>query len=388
MHIKKLVFCLMALAILAYACSPDDETALKEAYPELPAIPYPYKVGTNDHIPTLGRVLFYDKQLSINNSVSCSSCHKQELAFADNVRFSRGFENRLTTRNSMPIQNLRLGFDDSLGLVKRGVNPLVSSSFVPFGANFLFWDGRETSLKSMVLKPIGNHVEMGIRKMDGLTQKLSTVPYYKELFKKAYGTEEITTQRIADAMSSFLITITSKQGSANFANDMLSSLGGDVLTPSSLALKLTPIENKGKNLFFNTYDCNACHQIQSPHGYVFAGTFSNIGLDARYADNGLEAISKRAEDNGKFKIPSLSNVALTAPYMHDGRFETLDEVLNHYSDGIADNPNLDTRLRENGQPMRMSIPDGDKKAIIAFLKTMTDHDMISDPKFSNPFKAR
>jgi cytochrome c peroxidase len=382
MHIKKLIFCLAGLATLAYACSPDDETALKTAYPELPAIPYAYKVGTNDHIPTLGRVLFYDKQLSINNSIACASCHKQELAFADNVRFSRGFENRLTTRNSMPIQNLKLGFD-SIGFAF-DQNLLSSSSFLPFNFNALFWDGRETSLKSMVLKPIGNHVEMGIRKMDGLTQKLSTVPYYKDLFIRAYGTEEITTQRIADALSSFLITITSKQATANFSDGNLLSSGG-LFVPST---PLTPIEDRGKNLFFDTYDCNACHQIQSPHGYILAGTFSNIGLDVRYADSGLAGVSKKAEDNGKFKIPSLSNVALTAPYMHDGRFETLDEVLNHYSEGIADNPNLDSKLRRNGQPLRMSIPDVDKKAIIAFLKTMTDHDMISDPKFSNPFKAR
>ena len=380
MRTRNLIFCLAGLAILAYACSPDDETALKTAYPELPAIPYPYKVGTNDHIPTLGRVLFYDKQLSINNSIACASCHKQELAFADNVRFSRGFENRLTTRNSMPIQNLKLGFD-SIGFVIDDSRFSPTSSFLPFNFNALFWDGRETSLKSMVLKPIGNHVEMGIRKMDGLTQKLSTVPYYKDLFIKAYGTEEITTQRIADALSSFLITITSKQSRPEFSN--IADLGfvGET-TP------LTPIENKGRNLFFDTYDCNACHQIQSPHGYVLAGTFSNIGLDVRYADSGLAGVSQKAEDNGKFKIPSLSNVALTAPYMHDGRFETLDEVLDHYSEGIADNPNLDTRLRRNGQPLRMSIPDVDKKAIIDFLKTMTDHDMVSDPKFSNPFKAR
>lgn len=152
--------------------------------------------------------------------------------------------------------------------------------------------------------------------------------------------------------------------------------------------QLTALESRGRDLFFTTYDCNACHQIQNPHGYLMAGGFSNIGLDAEYADKGVQEFSKRSEDAGKFKIPSLRNVALTAPYMHDGRFNTLDEVLNHYSGGIADNPNLDTRLRKNGVPMRMEIPEIDKQAIIAFLNTLTDYEMISDKKFSNPFKAR
>lgn len=380
MKITRLFSLLAAMAVLSYACSPD-ETELKSPSLDLPEIPYAYGIGDNDHLPTLGRVLFYDKQLSVNNSVSCSSCHKQNLAFADNVAFSRGFENRLTSRNSMPIQNLGTGFGffepgSSSSLPKPGSE---NDQFLPggfFGGEFLFWDGRESNLQSMVMKPIGNHVEMGIRDMDDLNQKLSSVPYYNDLFLKAFGSEEVTSEKVAEALSSFLRTITSTQ--TKFDKSMF----GDSSS------QLTALEIAGRELFLTTYDCNACHQIQNPHGYLFAGTFSNIGLDAQYADGGLQGVTNRPEDAGKFKIPSLRNVALTAPYMHDGRFNTLDEVLNHYSEGIADNQNLDERLKNGGAPMRMAIPDQDKKAIIAFLNTLTDYEMITDPKFSNPFKAR
>ncbi len=378
----KTCFLSLIAAVLVSACSPDTPS-LKEAHLDLPETPYAYGQTDNNHVPTLGRVLFYDKQLSVNNSVSCSSCHKQNLAFADNVAFSRGFENRLTLRNSMPIQNLGAG----LGFFPSGIGSPVNTiplpdSFMPeqepgsslFLSEILFWDGRETSLQSMVLKPIGNHVEMGIRDIDGLNKKLSSIPYYKDLFLNAYGTEHITSDRIANALSSFLRSITST--STKFDKSM------------SGQAQLTALEGRGKDLFLTTYDCNACHQIQNPHGYVMAGVFSNIGLDAEDRDKGLQQVTNRNEDAGKFKIPSLRNVALTAPYMHDGRFNTLDEVLDHYSNGIADNPNLDARLKQDDAPIRMEIPQQDKQAIIAFLKTLTDYEMIADKRFSNPFKAR
>lgn len=371
MKLPKLIF-FLGLALLCFACASDESTSLKTANLDLPEQPYLYDVGTNDHIPTLGRVLFYDKQLSINNSVSCASCHKQNAAFADNVAFSRGFDNRLTSRNSMPIQNLA---GSIFGFMEGDTVPSpLSSSFVGRGSTPLFWDGRERELKSMVLKPIGNHVEMGIRDMHDLNTKLAAVPYYKDLFTKAYGSEEVTSEKIAEALSSFLISITSD---------------GTRFDKSLREQKpLTALELTGQQLFSTTYNCNECHQVQNPHGYIMAGTFSNIGLDIQYQDKGLQAVTQRQEDNGKFKIPSLRNVALTAPYMHDGRFKTLDEVLDHYSKGIENNSNLDTRLKENGRPKVFDIPEHEKTAIIAFLNTLTDDQMISDPKYSNPFKAR
>jgi cytochrome c peroxidase len=380
MNKTKLFLLLVGLGVLA--CTLEDPP-LETAYLDLPGTPYTYRQGTNfgdtsiadNYMATLGRVLFYDKNLSINNSVSCATCHKQSLAFADNVKFSKGFENRLTTRNSMPIQNLSPGFSISLfnnindGRVALTTNFVANPAFTFFaggGGIFLFWDGRESNLEEMVLKPIGNHVEMGIRDMKDLATKLAGIPYYADLFQDAYGSPEVTTEKIGQALAAFLLSITSTQTRFDLAQR------GQA--------QLTALERAGQILFTTTYECNACHQIQDPHGYVFAGTFSNIGLDAQDTDEG--------RGDGNFKIPSLRNVALTAPYMHDGRFKTLEEVIEHYSTGIADNPNLDPRLREGVTPMRMAIPEHEKEAIIAFLNTLTDHQMIRDERFSNPFKVR
>jgi cytochrome c peroxidase len=344
------------------SCQMDSLPEARETYLDLPEVPFDYPFSSNDALPTLGRVLFYDKQLSVNNSVACASCHKQAFAFSDNARFSRGFENRITTRNSMPIQNIGTPFFGFFG------DPI-------FFSQALFWDGREHDLENLVLRPIVNHVEMGITDLDQLTEKLQQVPYYKALFTDAYGTDEINPYKIGVAVGGFMRNITSRNTKMDKA----------MMGSSSL----TPIEQRGLALFFEKYDCNSCHQVQDPNGYIAAGTFSNIGLDPVYVDNGLALVSKNANDNGNFKIPSLRNVALTAPYMHDGRFGTLSEVIDHYSTGIANHPSLDHRLRGgNGEPMRMNITNSEKEALIAFLNTMTDHTMITDPKFSSPFKAK
>jgi len=264
-----------------------------------------------------------------------------------------------------------------------------TSEFIPGASSGLFWDGREGILQTMVLKPIGNHVEMGISDMNVLNHKLSSIPYYRELFTKAFDSPEITTEKIGKALSSFLLSITSRNTKADHGMMTMALIDKVNAIDASLPHgELSAIEGRGMNLFMTVYDCNACHQVQNPHGYVMAGTFANIGLDAQYADNGLQNVTKRSSDAGRFKIPSLRNVALTAPYMHDGRFATLDEVLNHYSEGIANHPNLDRRLKKDGQPMRLQIPQHDKEAIIAFLHTLTDYEMINDPKFSNPFKIK
>ncbi len=360
MKIKHVIPSLAGLALVCFSCTTED-SPVQTLTLDLPETPAVYKTGTDK--PTLGRVLFYDRKLSLNNSVSCASCHKQTLAFADNEAFSRGFENKMTVRNSMPIQNIGNTLDSTV------------IGFPGQLPTFLFWDGREQNLTVMVTKPILNHIEMGYNDLSGLEEKLATVPYYEELFEKAYGDKTITKERIAEAIASFVESITSQQ--TKFDNTMR-GLG-----------QLTAIEQKGRSLFTSTYDCNSCHQIENPHGYILAGTFANIGLDKNYADPGLANVTHNPSDDGKFKIPSLRNVALTAPYMHDGRFETLDDVMDHYSDGIEDNPNVDFRLRNpDGTPKRMEIPEGDRTAIIAFLHTLTDYGMITDQKFSDPFKLQ
>lgn len=363
MKINSTLSLIVGVAFLGASCT-IEETPIQTVKVDLPAVPYTYATGTD--VPTLGRVLFYDRKLSLNNSVACASCHKQNLAFADNVRFSEGFENKLTHRNSMPIQNIISGFGGDSSLI----DPMPG-----FLQTFLFWDGRERDLKTMVMKPIINHVEMGFTDLSKLEEKLAREPYYESLFTNAFGDKTITEERIAIAISAFVQSITSNE--TKFDKQM------------KINQPLSGIEQKGRELFISIYDCNSCHQIQSPHGYIHAGTFANIGLEQSYQDNGLGDVTKNSFDNGKFKIPSLRNVALTAPYMHDGRFETLDDVMEHYSHGIENHPNLDPRLRTpTGAPRVMEIPEGDKAAIIAFLNTLTDYNMITDQKFSDPFKIQ
>lgn len=358
----------VAVLISWYACQPE-QVQVKSVTLDLPETSYVYAVGTNDEVPTLGRVLFYDPQLSVNNSISCASCHKQMLAFADNVQFSTGFENIKTSRNSMPIQNLSFSgfFRGDIGV---GFFDSTSTN-----AGTLFWDGRESNLKQMVLRPIANHVEMGVFDFDMITKKLQALPYYEDLFEKAFGDAEITKDKIADALSFFLVSIRS-------VNTKLDKVRRNETT-------FTATELAGMQLFNTTYECNSCHQVQDPIGYLMAGGFANIGLDNNYQDSGLAQTTSRTSDVGKFKIPSLRNVALTAPYMHDGRFSTLEEVMGHYSEGMINHPNLDFRLRGSVNEAKvLNIPDADRKAIIAFLNTLTDVSMISDPKFSNPFNAQ
>lgn len=357
---KKLTY--LTLVFLFASCS-EESINNNEVVLELPSTPYSYSGG--DELATLGRVLFYDNQLSINNSISCASCHKQAIAFGDNRRFSRGFENLETERNSMPIQNLA-GSVISFG----------DESFGFFSASGLFWDGRGTDHNTAVLLPIVNHIEMGISDLNELSEKLSQVEYYPELFGDAFhGDQSISPEKVGFALQAFTHSITSQ----NTKMDRF-MLSGEALNAK---------EQFGMELFMNKYDCNSCHQVQDPQGYIFAGTFANIGLESNYKDPGLELSTDLAFDNGKFKIPSLRNVTLTAPYMHDGRFETLEEVVEHYNTGVVDHPNLDFRLKDlTGAPKRPNISDNEIQAIIAFLGTMTDYEMISDERFSNPFKVK
>jgi cytochrome c peroxidase len=352
----------LTLFVLVFLVACNDEPINNEvAVLDLPEESYTYITG--NEIATLGRVLFYDQQLSINNSISCASCHKQVLAFSDNKKFSRGFDNNLTLRNSMPIQNLASFFNDFNGNIS-------------FGSSAgLFWDGRGLNHGTSVLLPIINHIEMGIPDLAFLSDKLSKVEYYPALFENAFFDPQITGERIGFALQAFTHSITSNETKFD-----LSRRDGEALSAKELA---------GRELFMNKYDCNTCHRIENSQGYISAGTFANIGLEEVYQDGGVELTSGSSFDNGKFKIPSLRNVILTGPYMHDGRFETLEEVIDHYKSNVADHPNLDFRLKdENGLPKRPQISDNEVQAIIAFLGTMTDHEMINDPKFSNPFKTQ
>ncbi len=309
----------------------------------------------NNHITdwgaTLGRVLFYDVNLSANNTISCASCHKQEAGFSDNVVLSEGFDGGLTGRNSMGLSN---------------------SQYYENG--HFFWDERAGSLEEQVLMPIQDEVEMGLT-LDELETKVEAQPYYPVLFERVYGDEEVTSERISFALSQFVRSIVSYQSKYDEGR-------AQVNRPDDDFPNFSDLENLGKRVFFSRdTECATCHTSD-----LFVGDEArNNGLDAVITDLGLGEVTGRNQDNGKFKTGSLRNIELTAPYMHDGRFETLEEVVEHYNSGVQESPTLDNRLQRNGRPIRMNLSDLEKEALVAFMKTLTDRELTEDEKFSNPF---
>ena len=304
---------------------------------------------------TLGRVLFYDKKLSANNTIACASCHLQENSFADPSPFSAGFEGGLTGRNSMGLAN---------------------ANFYRNG-NF-FWDERANTLEDQVLLPIQDHIEMGMT-LEELVPKLQAEAYYEVLFRQAFDNETVTTDRISLALSQFVRSMTSFNSKYD---EGLAQGGGNNGGPGGGNIAgFTNQEDLGRRLF-GQEGCLACHSTD-----LFVGDEArNNGLDATITDNGLGNVTGNNNDNGKFKVPSLRNIELTAPYMHDGRFETLEEVVEHYNSGIQDNPTLDNRLQRGNQPERLNLSNNEKAALVAFLKTLTDNNFITDPRYANPFK--
>ncbi|MEQ1584866.1 MAG: cytochrome c peroxidase [Cyclobacteriaceae bacterium] len=401
MKIKAIYIVAASATVFLLACEPFENTN-RELVLDLPAQPLAYSVkGVSDDVPTLGRVLFYDPRLSLNNTVSCSSCHKQALAFSDNAARSQGFENRVTTRNSMPIQNIisdafqEFLFADTTTVTPDTIitdpNVIGYMPGVPVTPGFvstptsLFWDGREDNLKVMVTRPIMNHLEMGIHDMNALVEKLQQISEYKTLVKNAFGDETVTQDRVSAGLSAFLLSIRSNQSKFDRAMQFRSDASTFEEKPNTdithnFDINLSAQEELGRQLFFNKFNCDNCHN---------ANGFSDIGLDASPRDAGLMEVTGFDQHRGQFKIPSLRNVQLTGPYMHDGRFKTLEEVLEHYSHAIKNSPNLDNRLKgSNGKPLQMNMTQSEIRAIASFLTTLTDYQMISDPRLANPFRMK
>ncbi len=305
---------------------------------------------------TLGRVLFYDKRLSINDTVSCASCHDQAIGFSDSNRLSIGFDQGLTGRHSMGLANSRF-----------------------YAPEAFFWDERAATLEEQVLMPIQDHVEMGMS-LATLVPKLQAVTFYPALFDTAFGDSAITPDRISKALAQFvrsMVSVNSKYDQAYIAG-----------TPSQpdFASVFTDQERLGLALFQPTPGsgvqslmCSSCHAtvVQS------LDMAHNNGLDANTdADQGA--------GNGRFKSPSLRNIAIRPPFMHDGRFNTLEEVVEFYNSGIQDHPDLSPRLRDpqTGLPRRFNLSATEKAALVAFLETLTDESFLNDSRYSDPFKKR
>lgn len=311
----------------------------------------------SDNGATLGRVLFYDKNLSINNTIACASCHKQVNAFSDVAVKSNGFNGGLTGRNSMPLTNAK---------------------YYPNGR--FFWDQRAATLEDQVLMPIQDLVEMGMT-LSALETKLKSLSYYPPLFQKAFGDNNITSDRISKSLAQFVRSIVSYQskydaGRGNFPPGPL--------PPNVNFANFTPQENQGMQIFLGPQGrCVPCHGTET----FTAPQEKNNGLDLTTIDRGFGAVLNNTNFDATFKVGSLRNIELTTPYMHDGRFATLEQVVEHYSSGVKNHPNLSQQLRlPNGQPRLANLTIQEKAALVAFLRTLTDATMIADVKYSNPFK--
>ena len=304
----------------------------------------------------LGRFLFYDGILSRTDNIGCGTCHQQQAAFTHHGHdLSHGVDDQLGTRNSPSVQNMAF-----------------SPSF--------FWDGGVHDMDLVPPVPIQNQVEMGER-VDNVVQKLRKTPVagaskqvnYPKMFNAAFGTDEINADRMMKALSQFMMTMVSATSRYDYF------LQGD-------ASALTDLEKQGMTLF--KQNCSSCHASELFTDF----SFRNNGLiPNKIKDQGRYAITLNEADRLKFKVPSLRNVGLTAPYMHDGRFTTLEEVLNHYAndqsgskDSIFVSPSLDPLLQVAGQKRGIKLSAQEKQSIIAFLKTLNDDAFIKDKRFSDP----
>lgn len=325
-----------------------------------------YRVMRQDNTPafnpvtdagaTLGRVLFHDRRLSVNDRISCASCHQGAEGFTDQRKFSVGFD----------------------GVVHTSVHAMRLANGRFYGSGRGFWDRRAASLEAQSTAAIQSPVEMGFDSahggMDSLLAKMAGLSYYPELFRLAFGGTTITEERIQQAIAQYVRSIVSLDSKfdrafADVYDVKLADRGVTAPFP-----KFTAQENRGKLLFLlappaGGAGCGSCHEVPT---FALTSSAASNGLDA-----GQTAI---------FKAPSLKNVAITGPYMHDGRFATLQQVVEHYASGVQDGPALDYRLRGvDGHPQRLQLSAADTEALVAFLRTLTDRTLNSDPKFSDPF---
>lgn len=297
---------------------------------------------TNEGV-ALGRKLFYEKRLSRDNSMACASCHAPQFSFTDENQFSTGIDGLKGNRNSMVIENLA------------------------WSPN-LFWDGRANSLEEQALQPVPNPIEMHQSWKDA-AKKLSSDSEYKTLFYQAFGTEIIDSSYVTKAIAQFMRTMVS--GNAKYDK----WIRGEVT--------LTPEELEGFNLF-NALDGGDCFHCHPTNSFFTDFSFRNNGLDEFPTDKGRGLTTKNPSDDFKFKVPSLRNLVYSAPYMHDGRFNTIDEVIDFYSEGVHNtSPNVDPLMEFRDQGGVLLTPT-EKQYLKAFLLTLTDEEFIINPKFQDP----
>jgi cytochrome c peroxidase len=293
----------------------------------------------------LGKKLFFDPILSSNNTQACANCHAPENAFTDSSRFSDGVDGFFGNRNSMPLFNLAWNYDEKF-----------------------FWDGNTFSLEHQALVPVTDPIEMNNTWRD-VEQKLKQHTEYPELFEKAFGTTTIDSSLVTKAIAQFERTLIS--ANSKFDKYLLGEI------------ELTPQELNGFNIFMDEAkgDCFHCHGSDKNPLWT-DNIFHNNGLDETFTDLGLGAITGDPADNGKFKSPSLRNLVFTAPYMHDGRFATLEDVINHYSEGLKNSTTIDPLMKKVSQG-GVGLSENDKADLKAFLLSLSDSEFINNPSFKD-----
>lgn len=373
----RILLSFLALTILWTSCADDDVMIEMPNEPgDLSAIEYnptPYELPQPVGFPAmtipadnpmtqegfeLGRRLFYDVRLSSDDSKSCASCHLPELGFADGQAFSQGVEGEFTARSSMSLVNI--GYNE-------------------FG---LFWDGRVQTLEEQALLPVPDAIEL-INTWENVENMMRADEQYPTMFRKAFGIDD----------SAEIDSILATKAIAQFERALISHNSKyDKILQNDFSVEFTDAEQRGFDMFFDLgnepggsgvpdAECFHCHGTP----LTTTGQFFNNGLDrfptlADYEDKGFGAVTGDTIHNGQFKAVTLRNIELTAPYMHDGRFQTLEEVIDHYSEGVKFASNLDVNLRE---PLHLT--DSEKADLVAFLKTLTDEEFTADPRFQNPF---
>lgn len=292
----------------------------------------------------LGKKLFFDKTLSGDNTQSCASCHNPKKAFTDETRFSDGIDGNFGTRNSMPLFNLAWNFDERFT-----------------------WDGKDFSLEKQAFEPVSNPIEMHAD-WKIVIKKLQENSEYPDLFLRAFGTSTIDSVLVTKAIAQFERTLIS--ANSKFDKYLLGTA------------TLTPEEQNGFNIFMDEAkgDCFHCHGSNNNPLWT-DNKFHNNGLDATFTDLGLGKVTGDPNDNGKFKSPSIRNLKFTAPYMHDGRFATLDEVINHYSEGLQKSSTIDPLMKKVNQG-GVNLSSKDKADLKAFLLSLSDDAFINNTNFN------
>lgn len=334
---------LAILLLLAHSCKKDRADAREEVVFKQPAnFPTPVYAFEGNQLTTegfeLGKKLFYDNALSVDNSVSCGSCHQPFAAFANvDHSVSHGVNDCLGTRNAPPMFNMVWQPD-------------------------FMWDGGVHHIEISPLNALINPCEMG-NDLSALVTKLNHTEPYPALFNKAFGTSTINSQLLLKALTQFMGMLVS--ASSKYDKFIRKEQGGE----------FTATEKAGYALF--KARCASCH----PEPLFTDFSYRSNGLDTYPADRGRDSITHNVADHGKFRVPSLRNVELSRPYMHDGRFYTLEEVLEHYNSGVKEHVNLDLELQKNGS-RGISLTKTEQAEMLAFLKTLTDHEFIKDKRFT------